>query len=187
MVNVGKEPAFLVLEMRTALSACCRSHYAKLKELVPRSCPRRYPIGVSRPTMPVSLRQRHGAFDEQGIEVHIAAGQQGIVLPNPCAPCEGRNDGPFVGEWRSPAPAGRPLPPVFANHPFPVGGALPPTQSPAAARQTIRPVAASSGPRAGCRSRRRSRPASPALCQFDHTPGKAACQWKKRSSSQDQP
>ena len=49
--------------------------------------------------------------------------------------------------------------------------------------RTIPPVAASSGPRVGCRSRRRNRLRVSTLCQFVQTPGNAACQLRKRSSS----
>ena len=52
----------------------------------------------------------------------------------------------------------------------------------ACVRRTIRPVAASSDPKADCRSRRQTRRSSPSPSQSDHTPGKDTCQFRKRSS-----
>ena len=132
-----------------------------------------------KPDHAVRFYDGHSTLDKERIEVYVAAGQQGIISASSChAGCGHRT---FAGRCevmckriasfsqdRRSCACGR----------LRVG----PGRSRAAAMRTTRPVAASSGPRVDYLSRHRTRHGSCCFHHSDHTPGKATCQLKKRSS-----
>ena len=65
------------------------------------------PEGVSRPTTPARTHESHRPLHEQGVEIHVATGQPGIV-PRRSAPLEGRIP-PARSHARNRRPDGSPL------------------------------------------------------------------------------